>query len=113
MHELSVVMSIVELAEKAAEENKANSIERIDLEIGDLAGIEMKALQFAWNSGVKNSILENSERVIHTVRGEGICKDCNTTFQMENIYDVCPSCGSYFNKIVSGKELRVKSLIIN
>ena len=113
MHELSIVMSIVDLAEQTAKKNDANSIERIDLEIGKLAGIQMDALHFAWDSGVRESVLENAERVIHTIPGKGICEDCGIQFEMENIYDECPKCGSYFNKIISGKELRVKSLIIN
>lgn len=113
MHELSVVMGIVDLAEKKAREHHAEKISRIDLEIGVLAGIEYDALEFVWDAGVKSSLLEGANKVIHKIPGKGKCLECDTEFEMNHLFDECPSCKGYFNEIISGKELRVKSLIIN
>lgn len=113
MHELSIVMGIVDLAEQKARERHAERISRIDLEIGTLAGIEFDSLDFAWEVGVKSTLLENAERVIDKIQAKAECLECHTKFDMHHLYDDCPSCHSYFNRILCGKELKVKSLIIN
>jgi hydrogenase nickel incorporation protein HypA/HybF len=38
--------------------------------------------------------------------------DCDTTFDIANVFDPCPSCGSHLIGITQGKELKVKSLIV-
>lgn len=113
MHELSIALGIVKLAEKTAGEHNTNIVKRIDLDIGKLAGVEYDALEFVWNTAVKESVLEGAQKVINKIEGKAQCSECGTQFIMEKLYDNCPRCKSYFNEIISGKELRVRSLIIN
>jgi hydrogenase nickel incorporation protein HypA/HybF len=113
MHELSIVMSIVDLAERKAKEHDAKSISRIDLDIGTIAGIEFDSLEFVWEAGVRSTILENAERVINKIQAEAKCLECNELYSLKQIFEACPNCGSYFNVLLKGKELRIKSLIIN
>lgn len=113
MHELSVVMNIVEMAEKTARKYRVKRVESIHLDIGVLAGIEMDALEFIWESGVRGSVLEGAERQIHLIRGKGKCLECNVTFDMNHIYATCPQCAGYAKEILKGKELRLKSMIVN
>lgn len=112
MHELSVVMSIIEIAAKEAGKANAHAIEEIELEIGTLAGIEMDAFDFAWQQAVKDTVLEHAERKINHVAGEAQCMDCGNKFSIEDYYDACPACNSHLHSILQGKELRVKSLIV-
>lgn len=112
MHELSIVMSIIGIAEKEAAKCGAAAIEEIEMDIGELSGIEMAAFDFAWEQAVKGTILENAEKKIHRIEGAATCMDCNTAFAMQQLYEPCPHCGSHFSNIKKGKELRVKSLVI-
>ena len=113
MHELSIVMSIIDIANKQLENASANVIEEIELEIGALSGIEEGAFEFAWKQAVKNTALQNSKRVIHKIEGKATCLDCMIDFTIEQLYDPCPVCGGHFLNINKGKELRVKSLVVN
>ena len=113
MHELSIVMGIVSIAEKEAENAGAKEIERIELEIGTLAGIDLKALDFVWESAVMGTKLEDAERHIELIEGRAICSDCERDFKIENYYDPCPYCNSYLKIINSGKELRIKALEVS
>ncbi len=110
MHELSIAMGIVKIAEDEKAKVKENTITKIELEIGELAGIEIDSLNFVWESAVKGTALENSKKEITIIPGKAICADCNTEFFLENIYDSCPKCNSNFKGIIQGKELRVKAL---
>jgi hydrogenase nickel incorporation protein HypA/HybF len=112
MHELSIAQSIVDLAEEQARNHQAQCIEELELEIGSLAGVEWQALEFALASCVKGTMLENARIVRHVIPGEGRCGDCETVFSTNTLFYPCPACGSYAAKIVRGKELRIKSIVV-
>lgn len=113
MHELSIVMSIVETAEEKVKENHAESVESIDLVIGDLAGVESDALDFAWDSAVKNTVLQSAKRNIIHVPAKAKCLECDCEFEIKELYDECPLCGEHLLQIVQGKELQIKSMVLN
>jgi hydrogenase nickel incorporation protein HypA/HybF len=113
MHELSIVMSIVDIAQQQAEKANAEIIDEIELDIGCLTTIEMEAFDFAWNQGVKQTILEGADKKINRIKGKAKCLDCESFFPLENLYDACPDCGQHLIDIIEGKELRVKSLIVS
>ena len=110
MHELSIAMGIVKIAENEMAKMKENTVTKIELEIGQLAGIEIDSLNFVWKSAVKDSVLEKAIKEITIISGKAKCADCDTEFYLENIYDSCPKCNSNFKGILQGKELRVKAL---
>ena len=112
MHELSIINSIVDLAETEVKRAGARSVEKIELQIGELAGVEWQALEFAWEVGVKESVLEHAVREVDRVPGQARCLECNQAFEIKQLFDACPGCGSYFNEILSGKELRIKALTV-
>ena len=113
MHELSVAMGVVEVAEKAARNAAAHQIEKIELEIGELAGIEKEAFEYAWPIAVNGTLLQHAHRQINTVPGRAVCLDCQKEYHLQHIYDFCPHCDSYLKDIIKGKELRVLSIEIN
>lgn len=113
MHELSIVLGIIDIAERELKKAKARKVERIELEVGDLSGVEITALDFAWESVVKNTGLESAEKYIEQIEGRARCGECTHTFVMKNIYDACPECGNYFNEILQGQEMKVKALLVS
>lgn len=110
MHELSIALGIVKIAEVETAKAKATSVTKIELEIGVLSGIELDSLNFIWESAIKETVLEFAEKEIIVINGKGKCVDCDTEFEMVNLFDPCPYCNSYFKGILQGKELRVKAL---
>lgn len=113
MHELSVALGILKIAENEAEKAKAKKVESIELEIGTLAGIEFDSLDFVWPAAVKDTILEHAKREVNIVNAKAQCVDCETVFDIKHHYDSCPNCNSNFKSILQGKELRVKSLEVS
>jgi hydrogenase nickel incorporation protein HypA/HybF len=112
MHELSIVMSIIDIATKQMENAHATAIEEIELEIGALSGIEENSFEFAWKQAIRNTPLQNAARIIHKPEGVATCLDCMIDFSIQQLYDACPVCGGHFLNIKKGKELKVKSLVV-
>ena len=112
MHELSIVMGIIQASEKAARQKNAVSISKIELEIGTMSGIELDALNFAWKRAVPGTMLENATKQIEVIPARAKCLECETDFNIENSFDACPNCGSFFRNIYQGKEMRIKAIEI-
>lgn len=112
MHELSVALGIVKIAEKEALKFNSSKIISIELEIGTLAGVELDSLHFVWPAAVKGTILEHAKKEIKIIKAEALCIDCDTVYSLETNYDECPQCKSSFRSFIKGKELKVKSFSI-
>lgn len=112
MHELSIVLNIIEIVEEEAIKADAESVSAIELDIGKLSTIEPAAFEFAWEHGIRDSVLEKTELTINYIHGIGKCSECNSLFEMNALYDPCPNCGCTFSEIMEGKELSIKSIRI-
>ena len=112
MHELSIVMSIVDTVEKEREKQQADVVESIELDIGMISGVEMEAFYFAWNAGVSNTILQKTNLKINRPPAKARCTACGKTFVAASSFDACPKCGNPFCDILSGKELRIRRMTV-
>jgi hydrogenase nickel incorporation protein HypA/HybF len=110
MHEMSIVLGIVRIAEDEVKKAKAKKVEVIELIIGNLSGVEKDALDFAWPVAVKETVLEGAKRKVQYIEGEAKCAECETIFNLMSLYEACPKCNSYFRDILKGKELKVLAL---
>ncbi len=112
MHELSIVMGIIDIARNELEKSKQERVESIELEIGSLSGVQIEALDFAWQMAVQSTVLEKAERKIIQIQAKARCISCGHIFETSSVFDSCPRCGELFSEIMEGKELRVKSLTV-
>ena len=113
MHELSLAMNVVEIAEKEVRKANAKTVNEIEIEIGDLSGVVLEAMEFAMTEAVKNTVLNKSKITFHKVSARAKCLKCLTEFEVEDYYNSCPQCSSFENEIIQGRELRVLSLNID
>lgn len=113
MHELSIVMSIVQLAEQETARAGAVAVDEVELDIGMLAGIESSALEFAWDTAVKNTCLQHAARKINHIPGRARCMDCDAEFNIHQYFDACPHCQGHLLSILQGKELKLRSLVVS
>jgi hydrogenase nickel incorporation protein HypA/HybF len=109
MHELSIVISILESVEQNANSHKAKVIHEIDLEIGELSGVEFDALEFAFQHAPKSSLLEKVKFNISKIGPVAKCQSCEYEFETKEYASSCPKCKSFRTEIIKGNELRIKS----
>ncbi len=112
MHELSVVLSILDIAKNTAEKAKANKITEIELDIGLLAGIEFDALSSAFEIAIQGTIAENALQKVNKIPGTAICNNCDKEFEISSYFFECPNCKSYDTQITRGQELKVKTISV-
>jgi hydrogenase nickel incorporation protein HypA/HybF len=113
MHELSIALEIIDIAEEQARKAHAQSVTEIELEIGQLSGVEVDALNFALEVAVKDTMLSGAKRTVNMVSGQARCNDCTNEFPADDLFTPCPACHGFNTSIVRGQELRIKSLFVD
>lgn len=112
MHEFSIAVNIVDIAIEHAEKARAKVVTEVELEIGELSGVVYEAMETAMESAIKGTLLDGAIVKITTPEGRARCTACNKAFHLDNLFDPCPYCGTFSPEVISGKELRIKSIIV-
>ena len=112
MHEFSLAMEVISLAQREALKNKAEAIREITIEVGDLSGVEADAFESALGLLVKDSILDQAYINIIRTPGIGKCNNCNHEFEMVHRMSTCPKCECFPSEFSGGQEFRVVSLLV-
>ena len=76
MHEFSIAVNIVDIVTETAEAQGAKQVNEIELEIGELSGVILEAMETAMESATQGTWLESSKIIIHTTKGRGQCRQC-------------------------------------
>jgi hydrogenase nickel incorporation protein HypA/HybF len=109
MHELSIVMNILETVEEKATEMNAKVVHEIEMEVGTLSGVEFDALDFALENSPKSPLLDKVRFQIHKIQPVARCGDCDHEYETTEYATPCPHCKSIRTELVKGNELRIKS----
>jgi len=112
MHELSIAMGIVDIASDHAHKNNASQVVEIEIEVGSLSGIVIEALDFAMEAAIQNSICDRAQWKIVEVPAIAICPETKKEYPIKDLHSKCPFCEKYGHDLISGRELRVKSLLV-
>lgn len=113
MHELSIAMSIVEMAEEESQRQGGLRITGVHLRLGALAGVVKNTLMSSYELACEQTILTGSKLVIEDVPGVVFCPTCDAHRPVQTSeWFRCSECGSLASEIVSGKELEIVSLEI-
>ena len=113
MHEFSIALNIIEIAEEECLKSRASSIREINLKIGTLSGVVPDALEFALTEAVKGSLLQDANIHFKLVPGKAQCNNCKSIFPINQFYDLCPNCQNYKTTLLEGKELQIISIVVN
>ena len=112
MHELSIAMSIVELAEEEAQQ-RGVEIRAVHLKLGPLSGVLKRALLSAYEMACEQTLLAGSQLIIEEVPIEVYCAKCEATRTLTSMqWFICPVCESPVPEVLLGKELEVTALEI-
>jgi hydrogenase nickel incorporation protein HypA/HybF len=112
MHEFSLAVEVIKLAQQEAEKNMTLSVSEITIEVGNMSGVEAEPFESALGMLSEGSVLEDARLNIVRIRGKGICISCDYEFEMNRRMDTCPKCGSFPSVIKGGNEFRVVSLLM-
>jgi len=110
MHELSIAMSIVDMAQEEAE-RRSMHLNAVHLELGALSGVVKDALLFSWEVACNGTLLEGSRLVVKDISIEVYCPICQMPKTLPSMqWFCCPDCGAPTPEVIHGKELTITAL---
>jgi hydrogenase nickel incorporation protein HypA/HybF len=113
MHELSIALSIVEMATEESNKRNGAKVDAVHLKLGKLSGVVKDALLFSWEIACQGTRLENSRLEITEIPARVHCENCQTEQMLEAINNFsCPVCDAPTPEVTQGRELEVTALEI-
>jgi hydrogenase nickel incorporation protein HypA/HybF len=86
-------------------------VSQVHLQVGDFTCVEPEQLVHTWRIAVQNSWLAGAELAIEHVPLVGRCVRCSTTYSPSQAAAYrSPCCDHPMEEIVSGRELRIRSV---
>ncbi len=107
MHEMSLMASILDQVTKSAEGANAGRVTRIELAIGERAGVVADALTFAFEAMSPQSIAADAELAITLIPLAYRCPSCGQE-TTENL-NLCAACDRFF-EVARGQELQITAI---
>ena len=112
MHEASLAGGVLQLVEDAARREGFVRVRSLRLEVGRLAGVEMRALRFALEAIAPGTCLHAARFDFDEPPGQAWCMGCAQSVCMAQRGDACPRCGSHQVQPTGGTELRVVEMLV-
>ena len=113
MHEMSMAISIVDIAVAEAVKAKATTLTEVEVEVGQLAGVMSEALSFCLQAAARATMAETATFTLLQVPGQGHCLSCQQEVEVSEFPAQCPLCNGFGVTITAGTELRIRSISID
>ena len=107
MHELGIASSILDCVEAEAGRHPGAHITKVGVKIGELAAVDVDALQFGFECIVKDTKWEHLALVVESIPRVQLCPNCQHEFRMSDFNPQCPQCGEFATQCISGEELDI------
>lgn len=115
MHELSIALALLEVAQEEAAAHGALRVAAIHLKVGPLSGVWPEALSGAFELAREGAgpAFADCRLAVEETGVTGRCGQCGATRSAVSIQDLrCSVCGVPLPEIVSGRELEITAMEI-
>ena len=114
MHELSIAVSLIEVACEEAVRLGAVRVEALHLRLGRLSGVVREALEFSFELAAADTAIAGARLLIEEVAVTARCPVCREERTIENVQHFrCPVCGAPTPEVVHGRELELVSMEVD
>jgi hydrogenase nickel incorporation protein HypA/HybF len=105
MHEMGIANSILSGVAKELERRPGSRAIKVGVRIGELAGVDPDALNFAFEALTLETPLQGLVLDVEYRGPRARCRDCQREFEMKNFTLLCPDCAGTNAECISGDEL--------
>jgi hydrogenase nickel incorporation protein HypA/HybF len=107
MHELSIAMNILSIAEEECRKAGLHKVEEVQLLVGNLSGVDTEALITCLHIATRDTLLQSARILLDRKDGKGYCSGCEEEFYMADLLTPCPVCFQPPTEFRAGQELQI------
>lgn len=112
MHEMSVMLGMVNLAENYAREHHGEKIVKIVLDIGEMNSAVPEYVEYLFPDVTEGTMLEGAELCIHRIPVTVRCSGCGRIYPWRQEGYRCPDCGQEDCRIQDGRSFEIREIMI-
>ncbi len=111
MHELGIVMHVIKQVEEVAEENKAERVIALNMEVGEVSSVVPDLFRdcFDW-AKKKTKFMQDTQLNLIVLEAISYCEHCKRTYKTTAYAKTCPFCGKDDTYLVTGNEINIKDI---
>ena len=111
MHELGIVVHVINQIEKLAKENNVKKVVELTLEVGEVSGVVKEYFVDAFSWAIKKTeYMKECKLNLVIIQGISYCEDCKKTYPTTEYGKECPCCHGPHTYLVTGKDVMIKNV---
>lgn len=113
MHELSIVMSVVDSVTESLASYPGARVKQVRLRVGVLSTVVEDSLQFCYGIATEGTPLAGSTLVVKLLPVVMHCAPCDADVELDSLQSFrCPRCHQPVGDLRQGRELEIESIEI-
>lgn len=111
MHEIGALYQAIRTVDQIAKENRIDKVCQVTLEVGELTGYLPVFFENYFPIVAEDfPVVKDAKLRIEVVRGEAVCGECETLYNVMRCEGACPKCKSREKKIIGGTDFLIKDI---
>jgi len=110
MHEMALAEGVLQILVDQSREQDFTKVKKVWIEIGELSHVEPDALDFCFDSVVRDTLADGAKLEIIRTPGKAWCHNCGKDVHISSLIEACPDCGGYQLQKTGGDDMRVREL---
>ena len=111
MHELGIVVHVINQIESLAKEKKVQKVVELTLEVGEVSGVVKEYFVDAFNWAIKKTeYMKECKLNLIIIQGITYCENCGKTYSTTEYGKECPYCHSSKTYLVTGRDVMIKDI---
>ncbi len=110
MHEYSIVQALLERIDQEARKHHASRVDRVQVSIGELAGVEVDLLKTAFETIRRSTVCDSAELEVRQVTARWECTRCGTAIPAGASLQ-CATCGRAAT-LAAGDEIMLDRIVM-
>jgi len=112
IHELAITESLLKIVLKHAEENDADKVVSVQLQVGELRDIVEEWMQHYFDYLSKDTVAEGAKIMVRTIPATLRCENCAHQFSTDirSSDPLCPLCSCDRWQVTGGEEFLIESI---
>ncbi len=112
MHELGIMIEIVDQVTAIAKRENVDKIEQLVLQVGEISAVIPHYLRACYPAAVHDTFMQDTELVIEMIPANSLCKNCKKVYSATEKNGICTHCGENDFDLLSGREFNIKEIVV-
>jgi hydrogenase nickel incorporation protein HypA/HybF len=111
MHELGIVVKVIDMVEDFCDKNGIDEVDALDLEVGEVSTVVPSYFEDCYRWAIKETKhMKHCALNLIPLKAKSYCRACGKTFDTVKYGRKCPHCQSEDTYLLTGDDVTIRSV---